>query len=73
MATNQNADNTQPLTFECPDGYIVELCQWAFVKAKLDALIVPLTSIIASENISLTEINNKLISWGPDNDEEVSS
>ena len=72
MATNQDV-NTTPLTFECPDGDIVYLCTWEFVKSKIDALIRPLTSVIANENISLNEINEKLIEWGPDNNEEVSS
>lgn len=69
MAANDDR-NMQPLQFDLEDGDVVYLCTWEFVKSKLDELIIPLTSAIEAENQSLSIINEKLISWGPDNSEE---
>lgn len=69
MATNQDWDNV-PLTFDLPDGDTVELCSWKFVLSKLNELIEPLTSVINNGNHSLDIINEKLIEWGPDENEE---
>lgn len=69
MAANDDR-NMQPLQFDLEDGDVVYLCTWEFVKSKLDELIIPLTSAIEAENQSLSIINAKLISWGPDNSEE---
>lgn len=69
MATNPEMDKL-PLTFDLPDGDVVELCTWPYVLYRLNDLINPLTECIIAENRSLDVINNKLIEWGPDENAE---
>lgn len=69
MAANQDK-SMMPLTFDLPDGDVVELCTWPFVMYKLNELLDPLKTLLTAENESLNTINEKLISWAPEDEEE---
>lgn len=63
MATNNDDIQFMPLTYELPDGDIVQLCTWAFVLEKLKTLFVPMTDAITAENEDLDAINNRILEW----------
>jgi hypothetical protein len=69
MAANDER-NAQALRFDLPDGDVVYLCTWEFVKSKIDEIVVPMTSTLTLINQSLESINNTLVGWIPDEEDE---
>ena len=63
MAANNEDISTYPLTYELPDGDVVQLCTWEFVLAKLTQLIDPLVQLLTIENQDLTGIKNRIDEW----------
>ena len=56
-------DNTIPVTFELPDGDVVELITWDFVLKKLDEEMAETLAYIADNNVQLTRIENRIDEW----------
>lgn len=56
-------DNTIPVTFELPDGDIVELITWDFVLKKLDEEMAETLAYIADNNVQLKRIEDRIDEW----------
>ena len=56
-------DNTIPVTFELPDGDVVELITWDFVLKKLDEEMAETLAYIADNNVQLKRIEDRIDEW----------
>lgn len=56
-------DNTIPVTFELPDGDVVELITWDFVLKKLDEEMAETLAYLSDNNVQLKRIEDRIDEW----------
>lgn len=61
-------DPKLPVTFDLPDGDSVQLIPWAFVVDKFEAILSPIIESMTMINKDLQEIDDKIVSWLPEED-----
>lgn len=61
-------NSATPLTFELPDGDVVEVITWDYVLEKSKEMLTPTIDHISVINSQLERIDNKLNDW-VENDE----
>lgn len=61
-------NSATPLTFELPDGDVVEVITWDYVLEKSKEILTPTIDHISVINSQLERIDNKLNEWVEDNE-----
>lgn len=60
---NATRDNKIPVSFNLPDGDVVELITWDFVEDKLDRELAQTLNQIDAINVQLGRIESRIDEW----------